>query len=122
MSAAFLADGSPSIMAAESRTCTQQIERTRTSKVLWLCLIALVLCTLTLAAVHGTDDCPYDPDGCPLCQLAYGAKLESPMQFVNIGVNFCRPAIGHVRPPCLEESIRGWESTRAPPSANCTGR
>ncbi len=107
-------------MASKSRICTHDSERKRSRQALWLCLIALVLCTLTLAAVHGTDDCPYDEDGCPLCQLAYGAKLESPMQFVNVGVNLSRPAIRPVRPPCLEESIFGWDRTRAPPSANCT--
>ena len=108
-------------MAGKNRTRTHDRQRTRISKVLWLCLIVLVLCTLTLAAVHGTDDCPYDPDGCPLCQLAYGAKLESPMHFVNIGGNLCRPAVSHVQPPCFEDTILGWDRSRAPPSANCAG-
>lgn len=108
-------------MANKSRICTHDRERTRTRQILWLCLIALVLCTLTLAAVHGTEDCPYDEDGCPLCQLAYGAKLESPLQFVNVGVNLSRPAIHHARPQYLEETILGWDRTRAPPPANCTG-
>ncbi len=96
-------------------------KRTRTTRVLWLCLIVLVLCVLTLAAVHGIGECPYDHDGCPLCKLAHGAQLETPVQLVSLAVPLIHFAVSHVESPCLEDTVIGKGWSRAPPALICVG-
>ena len=88
--------------------------RWRRAATTWV-LAAVLLWALSLAAVHGNDDCPISSSGCPVCVLAQGVWVELPTGCPVHEIVVWEAATHPVLPAVSCIATTGWHAPRAPP-------